>query len=201
MKELHRVDKESPIVLMKAIKNDAELQGMRACHLRDGAAMAEFLSELESILYRNDESCAGVTEYDLDIMVTDCRAKAGLFLERSFPTIAGVNGNGAIIHYRFNMKQCDYIIHARFINLFTLPFAEQRKRLAKLSPRVICYCLILVHSTKMEPQVVLKLQHRFLLSFIISNLEFISDVTRTFHFGEPTDWQVNEFIGLSKTCS
>lgn len=32
----------SPIALMKAVKNDAELAGMFACHVRDGVALAEF---------------------------------------------------------------------------------------------------------------------------------------------------------------
>lgn len=45
------VDKESPIVLLKACKNASELQGMRACHLRDGAAVVEFLAWLDDHLH------------------------------------------------------------------------------------------------------------------------------------------------------
>jgi len=43
----HRLAMESPIALLKACKNSAELQGMRACHLRDGAAIVEFLAWLD----------------------------------------------------------------------------------------------------------------------------------------------------------
>ena len=43
-----------------------------------------------------------ITEVTLDEKVTGFRAQLspGMFLEPSFPTIAGVNGNGAIVHYR-----------------------------------------------------------------------------------------------------
>ena len=44
-----------------------------------------------------------ITEVLLDEKVTGYRAQLsqGMFLEPSFPTIAGVNGNGAIVHYRY----------------------------------------------------------------------------------------------------
>ena len=38
----------SPIALMKAVKNDAELAGMFACHVRDGVALAEFFAWMEA---------------------------------------------------------------------------------------------------------------------------------------------------------
>lgn len=99
--ETQRFEKNSPIVLMKAKKNDAELLGMRACHLRDGAAMAEFMSWLEDEL-----NTRSVSEVEVDEKVTACRAAAGGFIEPSFPTIAGVNENGAIIHYRAVIDMC-----------------------------------------------------------------------------------------------
>jgi len=40
----------SPIGDAKAIKNDVELQGMRACHIRDGAALTEYFAWLEDQL-------------------------------------------------------------------------------------------------------------------------------------------------------
>ena len=92
-----RVESESPIVLMKACKNPEELAGMRNCHIRDGAAMAEFLAWLEEHLSAGHS----LSEVDIDLKVTESRASFGMFLEPSFATIAGVNGNGAIIHYRY----------------------------------------------------------------------------------------------------
>lgn len=40
----------SPIGDAKAIKNNVELQGMRACHIRDGAALTEYFAWLEEEL-------------------------------------------------------------------------------------------------------------------------------------------------------
>lgn len=92
-----RVEKPSPIVLMKACKNSAELAGMRACHIRDGAAESHFLSWLSEELLLRD-----ISEVEVDERITAFRAEYSpsgtetAFLEPSFPTIAGVNSNGAI---------------------------------------------------------------------------------------------------------
>lgn len=40
----------SPIGDAKAIKNSTELQGMRACHIRDGAALCKYFAWLEQTL-------------------------------------------------------------------------------------------------------------------------------------------------------
>ena len=40
----------SPVGDAKAIKNDTELAGMRACHVRDGAALSEYFAWLEEEL-------------------------------------------------------------------------------------------------------------------------------------------------------
>ena len=40
----------SPVGDAKAIKNDTELQGMRSCHIRDGAALSEYFAWLEEEL-------------------------------------------------------------------------------------------------------------------------------------------------------
>ena len=40
----------SPIGDAKAIKNKTELEGMRACHVRDGAALIEYFAWLEDEL-------------------------------------------------------------------------------------------------------------------------------------------------------
>jgi Xaa-Pro aminopeptidase len=42
------VDLSSPIVTSKAIKNAAELEGMREAHLRDAVAICDFLNWLET---------------------------------------------------------------------------------------------------------------------------------------------------------
>lgn len=92
-----RVEEPSPIAEAKAIKNSAELEGMRAAHRRDGAALAGFFAWLER---RCRVEAVKVTEVDVDEEVTRRRAAQWGYLENSFDTIAGYGANGAIIHYR-----------------------------------------------------------------------------------------------------
>ena len=48
---VEKVDElRSPIGDAKAVKNATELEGMRACHVRDGAALSEFFAWLEEEL-------------------------------------------------------------------------------------------------------------------------------------------------------
>lgn len=102
-------DESSPVTLMKACKNLAELEAMRECHLRDGAAMAEFFADLEESLDPNSEFANAISEVDIDRMVCHYRTKIAQMLEPSFPTIAGVGENGAIIHYCADSSNCKIV--------------------------------------------------------------------------------------------
>ena len=83
-----------PCLLPKACKSKAELDGMRAAHLRDGAAMAEFLSWFDAVALK------GLSEIDMARKLESLRAATGALVDLSFDTIAGTGPNGAIIHYR-----------------------------------------------------------------------------------------------------
>ncbi|KAG7364446.1 peptidase M24 family protein [Nitzschia inconspicua] len=91
------VDSQNAITPMKARKNSAELEGMRKAHVVDGAAMAKFMAWLEEEVAVQGKR---VSEVEIDEVLTSCRAEQPGFLECSFPTIAGVGSNAAIIHYR-----------------------------------------------------------------------------------------------------
>lgn len=78
----------------KAVKNAAEIAGMRACHRRDGAALCRFLAWLDAE-GRND-----VMESAAAAQLEAFRRDDPLFLSPSFSTIAGSGPNGAIVHYR-----------------------------------------------------------------------------------------------------
>ncbi|MEX0969149.1 MAG: aminopeptidase P family protein [Paracoccaceae bacterium] len=84
-----------PCRLPKARKNPAELAGMRAAHLRDGAAMAEFLFWLDETAPKG-----GLTEIDVVTKLEAIRTSANQMTDISFETICGAGPNGAIIHYR-----------------------------------------------------------------------------------------------------
>ena len=84
-----------PIALMKARKNRAELRGAQAAHVRDGAAMAQFLAWFAA------EAPGGrLTEIDAVKALETFRRGTKRLRDVSFPTISGAGSNGAIVHYR-----------------------------------------------------------------------------------------------------
>lgn len=46
--ERRRLQEITPIAVMKALKNDTEAAGMRACHVRDGVALCQYFAWLEA---------------------------------------------------------------------------------------------------------------------------------------------------------
>jgi Xaa-Pro aminopeptidase len=84
-----------PTALMKAVKNAVEIDGARAAHRRDGAAVARFLAWFDREAPRGS-----LTEIDAVAALESFRRDTGLLKDVSFPTIAGSGPNGAIVHYR-----------------------------------------------------------------------------------------------------
>ena len=84
-----------PCALPKACKNQAELDGSRVAHRRDGASLTRFLRWFA-------ETAPGgeLTELDAAGHLDALRAGNEHFRGLSFPTIAGAGPNGAIVHYR-----------------------------------------------------------------------------------------------------
>ena len=85
---------ESPVAIMKAVKNKAEQDGFRAAMLRDGIAMVKFLAWLKPAV-----EAGGQTEISLDERLTALRAEQPHFKGISFDTIVGYEAHGAIVHY------------------------------------------------------------------------------------------------------
>ena len=83
-----------PCALPKACKNATELAGARAAHLRDGAAMCEFLCWLDA------QDPADLTEIKVVRALENFRRATNALREISFETICGSGPNGAIVHYR-----------------------------------------------------------------------------------------------------
>jgi Xaa-Pro aminopeptidase len=80
---------------MKAVKNATEIEGARAAHLRDGAALVRFLAWFDK------EAPGGkLTEIDAVAALETFRRETRMLKDVSFPTIAGSGPNGAIVHYR-----------------------------------------------------------------------------------------------------
>lgn len=86
---------EDPCLLAKACKTEAEIEGTRRAHARDGAAMVEFLAWIDREAPRER-----LTEIDVVTELERLRGKVDLFQDIAFETIAGSGPNGAIVHYR-----------------------------------------------------------------------------------------------------
>lgn len=86
---------QDPCILPKARKNAAEIAGTTEAHLRDGAAMVEFLAWLDRAAPKG-----GVTEIGAVTALERFRRATNALEDISFDTICGSGPNGAVIHYR-----------------------------------------------------------------------------------------------------
>jgi len=105
MRHLNVVHALNPSQLLKSRKTDQELQHIRDTMVRDGAALCEFFAWLEDTLMRGER----VTEVDVDVHLTQARARQPGFVSPSFPTIAAFNANAAMPHYRASPASCAVI--------------------------------------------------------------------------------------------
>ncbi|KAL3527076.1 hypothetical protein ACH5RR_011732 [Cinchona calisaya] len=147
---------QSPLALPKALKNPIEMDGLKKAHIRDGAAVVQYLVwldkqmqelygasgyflEAESINKKEMKS-ARLTEVSASDKLEQFRASKEHFRGLSFPTISSVGSNAAIIHYSPDAKSC-----------------------AELDPNSI-----------------------YLFDSGAQYLDGTTDITRTVHFGKPT---------------
>lgn len=84
---------KSPVELFKAVKNPVEIAATKKAHLKDGAAMAEFLCWLKTNVGKEV-----ITEITAADYLEVCRRNHGA-RDLSFETIAGYQEHGAIVHY------------------------------------------------------------------------------------------------------
>lgn len=88
------IEGASPLALLKAIRNEQEVAGIRAALQRDGVALVKFLIWLEKAVPAGQE-----TEISIDKRLHEFRAAQPLYMGESFDTIAGYKEHGAIVHY------------------------------------------------------------------------------------------------------
>ncbi|ENQ8056920.1 aminopeptidase P family protein [Vibrio parahaemolyticus] len=84
-----------PCLMPKAAKNEVEIAGMKACHIRDGVAMSKFLCWLDT------EVAAGNLhdEATLADRLEAFRKEDPTLMDLSFDTISAAGGNAAMCHY------------------------------------------------------------------------------------------------------
>ncbi|WOH00336.1 hypothetical protein DCAR_0519695 [Daucus carota subsp. sativus] len=113
----------SPLALPKALKNSVEMDGLKKAHIRDGAAVVQYLVWLDKQMqdnygasgyFKEAESTSNkplkdnlkLTEVSASDKLEEFRASKEHFKGLSFPTISSVGANGAIIHYTPDAKTC-----------------------------------------------------------------------------------------------
>ncbi|KAL0343325.1 UNVERIFIED_CONTAM: Aminopeptidase P1 [Sesamum angustifolium] len=146
----------SPLALAKAIKNPVELEGLKNAHIRDGAAVVQYLVWLDNQMQeiygaagyfvdgevnkKDQPRTAKLTEVSVSDKLEGFRASKEHFRGLSFPTISSVGPNGAVIHYCPEAETC-----------------------AELDPNSM-----------------------YLFDSGAQYLDGTTDITRTVHFGKPT---------------
>lgn len=84
----------TPAALMKMIKNEAEIKGMKRAHVLDGVAVTKFIKWL-----KETSETVQKTEISASEKLKELRLSEPECFDLSFETIAGYGPNGAIIHY------------------------------------------------------------------------------------------------------
>lgn len=85
---------QSPIALLKSIKNNIQIENTRGIMERDGVALVKMFMEIERRLNHGE----AIDECDVARMATEYRAEHSLFFDDSFEPIVGYNALGAIVH-------------------------------------------------------------------------------------------------------
>ncbi|TYC51705.1 aminopeptidase P family protein [Rhodobacterales bacterium] len=93
------VEAQDPVLLPKAIKNEVELEGARAAHIRDAAAYVNFLCWFDEEAPKGELDEIGAAE-----KLEEFRVATGVLKDISFDTISGAGPNGAICHYRVSRQ-------------------------------------------------------------------------------------------------
>jgi Xaa-Pro aminopeptidase len=84
-----------PCQLPKACKNPVEIEGSRKAHIRDGAALTNFLSWMA-----REAPNGEITEIQAAETLEGYRKKAGSLTDLSFDSISGAAPHAALPHYR-----------------------------------------------------------------------------------------------------
>ena len=103
-----KINAKSPVLIDKAHKNAVELEGERIAMRQDSVALTRFFKWLEELKANGKWLTADgrLTEWDIMEKLHEFRSRGDNFIEESFGTIAGYQGNGAIVHYAATEDNC-----------------------------------------------------------------------------------------------
>ena len=92
--KVHKVIKDNPTELLKAVKNPVEIANTRKAHIKDGAAFTKFMYWLKTGIQQEEITELSAAEYLLEK-----RMEQEHFLDVSFDTICAYGEHAAMMHY------------------------------------------------------------------------------------------------------
>ncbi|MBE5957129.1 MAG: aminopeptidase P family protein [Lachnospiraceae bacterium] len=101
--ETEMVEAANPTQLMKAIKNEVEIENLKKAHIKDGVAVTK-------LTYWVKKNCSTpdceYTEIDASNYVDSLRLASDGCTDLSFPCISAYGPNGAMMHYSAKEEDC-----------------------------------------------------------------------------------------------
>lgn len=88
------VDKVSPIVMYRSLKNKTEVKNLRMAHIKDGVAVTKFIYWVKTNIGKLE-----LNEINAAEKLYELRAMQENYIEPSFSTIAAYGPNAAMMHY------------------------------------------------------------------------------------------------------
>lgn len=95
------VETMSPIITLKAIKNEVELESTKWAHIKDGVAVTKFMYWLKQNIGQIE-----IDEMSASKKLTQLRAQQENYIEDSFTTIPAYKENAAMMHYHAKEGNC-----------------------------------------------------------------------------------------------
>ncbi len=94
-----QVEKLNPCILMKAVKNDVEIENIKKAHIKDAIAQTKFMYWLKNTIGKEI-----ITELDASDKLEHFRSQQENYLWPSFAPISAFGPHGAIVHYSSSLE-------------------------------------------------------------------------------------------------
>ncbi len=105
-----KLDEPNPSVMMKAVKNQTEIQNTREIHIKDGAAVTKFMYWLKTNIGK-----IPMNEYTAGKKMDSLRQEIPEYKDLSFDTICAYGPNAAMMHYSAKEKNCAELEQKNFL--------------------------------------------------------------------------------------
>lgn len=92
--KIELIDKATPCLKMKSIKNEVELANILDAHIKDGVAVTKFMYWLKTTIGKKE-----ITEISAMEFLENCRMQQDHYKGPSFDTISAYGPNAAMMHY------------------------------------------------------------------------------------------------------